>query len=87
MAIRGDEIRLGQFLKLADAVDQGGDVKALLATRAVSVNGEIETRRGRQLHVGDTVGVGYVAYTVTAPTPTPAEEPGSSVEEPGSSQD
>jgi ribosome-associated protein len=66
VAIRGEQIRLGQFLKLADAVDQGGDVKALLATRAVSVNGEIEVRRGRQLSVGDVVGVGYVAYTVSS---------------------
>ncbi len=35
--IKGELIRLGQFLKLADAVDRGGDVKALLATQAVSV--------------------------------------------------
>jgi ribosome-associated protein len=65
--IRGDLIRLGQFLKVADAVDQGSDVKALLATRAVSVNGEVETRRGRQLHVGDLVTVGRAAYRIVAP--------------------
>jgi ribosome-associated protein len=62
--IRGDLIRLGQFLKVADAVDQGSDVKALLATGAVGVNGEVEARRGRQLHVGDLVTVGSTGYRI-----------------------
>jgi ribosome-associated protein len=51
-------IRLGQLLKLADLADGGGDVKALLATVAVTVNGEPENRRGRQLHPGDVVVAG-----------------------------
>ena len=45
----GEQIRLGQFLKLADAVELGSDVKLLLADGTVLVNGEVETRRGRQL--------------------------------------
>ncbi|MDQ1730543.1 MAG: ribosome-associated protein [Pseudonocardiales bacterium] len=53
--IRDEEIRLGQFLKLADAVEQGSDVKLLLAYGRVAVNGETETRRGRQLAKGDVV--------------------------------
>jgi ribosome-associated protein len=64
--IRGDVIRLGQFLKVADAVDQGSDVKALLATGAVTVNGEVEARRGRQLRVGDVVAIGPAAYLIVA---------------------
>lgn len=55
---RDDVIRLGQFLKLADVVAAGSDAKALLAEGAVSVNGEIEIRRGRQLVKGDVVIVG-----------------------------
>ena len=55
VSIRDDSIRLGQFLKLADLVDAGGDAKALLADGAVTVNDEPETRRGRQLHRGDVV--------------------------------
>jgi ribosome-associated protein len=55
--IRGDAIRLGQFLKLADLVDNGSDVRPLVAGGDVSVNGEIETRRGRQLARGDLVTV------------------------------
>jgi ribosome-associated protein len=54
----GDQpIRLGQFLKLADAVELGSDVKLLLAEGSVLVNGELETRRGRQLARGDVVTV------------------------------
>ena len=56
--IRGDVIRLGQLLKLADVVDAGGDVKGFLATQEVLVNGEAEHRRGRQLHPGDEVRIG-----------------------------
>jgi ribosome-associated protein len=53
--IEGATIRLGQLLKLAGVIDSGSAVKALLATQPVSVNGEPETRRGRQLHPGDSV--------------------------------
>jgi ribosome-associated protein len=55
--IRGDTIRLGQLLKLAGLVDAGGEAKELLAASAVRVNGEVEQRRGRQLHPGDEVTV------------------------------
>jgi ribosome-associated protein len=53
--VSGPEIRLGQFLKLADAVELGSDVRLLLEAGRVSVNGEPETRRGRQLKHGDVV--------------------------------
>jgi ribosome-associated protein len=56
--IREDSIRLGQFLKLADLVDSGADAKAVLAQGQVSVNGEPEGRRGRQLRKGDVVTLG-----------------------------
>ena len=52
-----EPIRLGQFLKLADAVELGSDVKLLLGEGCVEVNGEVETRRGRQLAIGDIVTV------------------------------
>jgi ribosome-associated protein len=51
--IKGDTIRLGQLLKVAGIADSGGEAKALIADGQVSVNGEVETRRGRQLHAGD----------------------------------
>jgi ribosome-associated protein len=55
VAIREDSIRLGQFLKLADLIDNGADAKPLMIAGLVSVNGEVETRRGRQLRKGDVV--------------------------------
>jgi ribosome-associated protein len=55
--IDGDMIRLGQFLKLADLIDTGGEGKVLIAAGDVTVNGEVDTRRGRQLHPGDVVEV------------------------------
>ena len=53
--LRDESIRLGQFLKLADLVDTGADAKGVLAAGLVRVNGEVETRRGRQLVTGDVV--------------------------------
>jgi ribosome-associated protein len=53
--IRGEMIRLGQLLKLAGVVDTGAEIKAFLASEPVLVNGEPETRRGRQLHPGDVI--------------------------------
>jgi len=64
--IREDSIRLGQFLKLADLVDTGSDAKPLLADRAVLVNGEVETRRGRRLVRGDVVALDLPSGTRTA---------------------
>lgn len=54
--IRDEAIRLGQFLKLADLVQDGADVKPLLGAGEVTVNGDTETRRGRRLQKGDVVG-------------------------------
>ncbi len=52
-----DSIRLGQLLKLVDAVPTGAQVKDVLLAGEVRVNGEPEERRGRQLRRGDVVSV------------------------------
>lgn len=57
VAVGEDVIRLGQFLKLADLIDTGGEAKILIASGDVTVNGEVDTRRGRRLHPGDVVEV------------------------------
>lgn len=64
--IRGEMIRLGQLLKLADVVDGGGEVKDFLAEVPVTVNGEPEDRRGRQLRAGDVVVAGDETLRVVA---------------------
>lgn len=52
----GEEvIRLGQFLKLAGLLDSGGNAKEVVIDGHVTVNGEVERRRGRQLNDGDLV--------------------------------
>lgn len=53
--VDSDMIRLGQFLKFADLIESGGEGKEVIAEGLVAVNGEIEVRRGRQLHDGDIV--------------------------------
>lgn len=58
-------IRLGQLLKLAGLASGGGDVKAILAD-GVTVNGEPEGRRGRQLGDGDVVEAAGEQLRVTA---------------------
>jgi ribosome-associated protein len=62
--IRDQSIRLGQFLKLANLVESGAEAKPVIADGAVTVNGEVETRRGRQLVVGDVVALGGQAARV-----------------------
>jgi ribosome-associated protein len=57
-------IRLGELLKLAGVVGTGGEAKLLLASQEVRVNGEPESRRGRQLRAGDEVLVGGEALRV-----------------------
>ncbi|MRX45286.1 RNA-binding S4 domain-containing protein [Agromyces kandeliae] len=53
--IGGEGIRLGQFLKFAGLLDSGGDVKEAIVGGRVTVNGEVDRRRGRQLTLGDVV--------------------------------
>jgi len=70
IAIRGEMIRLGQLLKLADVVDSGGEARDLLENEEVRVNGEVETRRGRQLRIGDLVTLTDTTLQIV-PTDTP----------------
>lgn len=62
--IRGDMIRLGQLLKVADLVEDGGAARELIERGEVSVNNEVETRRGRQLHHGDEVELAQRRYVI-----------------------
>lgn len=55
LVIRDDMIRLGQALKLANVVEDGVDAREAIQAGDIQVNGETETRRGRQLHAGDVI--------------------------------
>ena len=78
--IRDESIRLGQFLKLANLVESRRRREARRPAGLVQVNGEVETRRGRQLRPGDVVELGGVAARV-------ADESGRSTTCPGDSRD
>lgn len=67
IAIRDDMIRLGQLLKLASLVEDGVEAAELIKNGLVKVNGEIDDRRGRQLHDGDTVTVNGQTVRISTP--------------------
>ncbi|APT81568.1 RNA-binding S4 domain-containing protein [Corynebacterium ammoniagenes] len=62
--ITGESIKLGQFIKLASLVATGGEAKTAIAEGAVTVNGEVDTRRGASLRAGDKVCVGTMCAVV-----------------------
>lgn len=66
IAIRTETIRLSQFLKLANVAQDGVEAKFHILDGAVKVNGEMETRRGRKLRVGDRVEIQGQTFAVTA---------------------
>ncbi|MBR4343642.1 MAG: RNA-binding S4 domain-containing protein [Lachnospiraceae bacterium] len=51
--IRDEFIKLGQAVKLSGEAFTGVDAKYLIEDGKVSVNGEVEKRRGRKLYNGD----------------------------------
>lgn len=55
ITIRDDFIKLGQALKLAGAVRDGVEAKTVITEGMVTVNGEVDTRRGRKVYKGDTI--------------------------------
>lgn len=65
IAVRG-EIKLGQFLKLAGLVNDGAEARIAIQSGDVRLNGEVETRRGHYLTVGDVVDVDHPSGRVGA---------------------
>ena len=53
--LRDDYIKLGQALKAANVVESGVMAKFVIQDGLVTVNGEVETRRGKKLVDGDVV--------------------------------
>jgi ribosome-associated protein len=64
--IRDETIRLGQLLKLAGVVDDGAMAREVIERGVVAVNGEVDTRRGRQVRPGDVVTFESETIRVTA---------------------
>lgn len=49
------KLTLDQFLKIVGWVDSGGQAKVAIQSGLVQVNGQTDTRRRRQLAIGDRV--------------------------------
>ena len=73
VTIRDEMIRLGQFLKLAGLAEDGVEAKVMIEDGEVTVNGRIDTRRGRQLHDGDVVAHQGRAVRLSAPGAAPGD--------------
>ncbi|MFP4286225.1 MAG: S4 domain-containing protein YaaA [Candidatus Izemoplasmataceae bacterium] len=50
--INTEYITLGQLLKYLNIASSGGDIKMILATTKVLVDGKLENRRGRKIYPG-----------------------------------
>ena len=64
MKIDSEFIKLDSFLKAVNAVCSGGEAKIIISEGMVSVNGEVELRRGRKLRPGDVVELGGNSFLV-----------------------
>lgn len=66
-------ITLQALFKELGIIQSGGAIKAFLHENQVEVNGEVETRRGRKLRVGDTIEVIGEKEVITLTEPSPEE--------------
>lgn len=74
LPIRDTTIRLGQALKLGNLVEDGTQARRVIEDGLVKVNGNIEDRRGRQLHDGETITLNGMSLTIRCPH-SPQEHP------------
>ena len=55
IAIKDEFIKLGQAMKLAGLVDSGLEAKIEINEGNVTLNGNVETQRGKKVYPGDVV--------------------------------
>ena len=64
--LNAEFVEVNQLLKLSGLVDSGGAGKNLVASGAVSVDGQKELRKTAKIRAGQTVSVGDVRISVIA---------------------
>jgi ribosome-associated protein len=64
--LRGEFIALNDLLKLTGVSDSGGAAKALVADGAVSVDGQVESRKTAKIRAGQVVALTGVRIRVVA---------------------
>lgn len=62
--ISTDYIKLGQFMKLAGIITNGGESKNLISDGLIKVNDMVEYARGKKLFPGDIVNFEGKEYVV-----------------------
>lgn len=72
--IETETIRLAQLLKLVNVVQDGAEAKFRIVNGEITVNGAVETRRGRKLRHGDRVGFAEETYEIVSPNPSSLSE-------------
>ena len=64
ISINTEYITLGQFLKLADIIQSGGEAKSFLAQNEVEIDGISDKRRGRKLRGGEVIEILGQKYVI-----------------------
>lgn len=64
LKIYTEYVTLGQFLKIADIIQTGGEAKLYLSQNIITINGEVDNRRGRKLRNNDIVLIGKEEYRI-----------------------
>ncbi|MDR1927661.1 MAG: RNA-binding S4 domain-containing protein [Oscillospiraceae bacterium] len=80
IAVQAPGIRLDAFLKLANAVESGGQAKLAVQGGRVWLNGALCTLRGKKLAFGDEVRCNGTTYKIEACGKRAAEEQGLSAQ-------
>ncbi|HEX7646960.1 MAG TPA: RNA-binding S4 domain-containing protein [Noviherbaspirillum sp.] len=62
----GEYVELNQLLKLAGVCDSGGAGKAIVASGAVSVDGQVELRKTCKIRAGQVVAIDDIRIRVQA---------------------
>lgn len=55
--ISTEYITLGQFLKFADVITNGGEAKHFIMTNKIYVNNELTTQRGKKIRDKDIINI------------------------------
>jgi ribosome-associated protein len=79
--VQSEFIRLDAFLKLANAVESGGQAKVAIQEGRVRVNGEACLLRGKKIRAGDVVRFGGETYVITPSPPAGGAPPRGSLGE------
>lgn len=62
--IKEEFITLGQFIKVIDLISSGGEAKSFLINNKVTINGELDSRRGRKLYKNDLIVIENNTYKI-----------------------